>query len=124
MIHEDKDALICDLAETYGIYDMGLLPARTVATLSAGLRENSRIKMKLTGAKASNEIMLLAHAVDRLSILIWQQTKDGAKNRNKPQSIVDQIMYGKPSNVKCDSFDTPEEFWSARERILKGGKHG
>ena len=47
MIKTDEDALICDLAETYQIYDYKSLPAYMVATFSVGLRENSRIKMKL-----------------------------------------------------------------------------
>ncbi len=34
---------MCDLAETYGVLDMDALPARLVATLAAGLREDSRI---------------------------------------------------------------------------------
>ena len=49
MIRLDRDALICDLAETYHIYDMRSLPLQTVATLSAGLRDDSRIKMKAGG---------------------------------------------------------------------------
>ena len=48
MIKTDEDALICDLAETYQIYDYKSLPAYMVATFSVGLRENSRIKMKLS----------------------------------------------------------------------------
>lgn len=121
MLHTDRNAVICDLAETYGIYDMGLLPVKTVAILCAGLRENSRIRLKINGAKASDEIMLLAHAVDRLSVLIWQQTKDGKAGRNKPAFIVDQILNGGASrNIKGKSFNTPAEFWEARKRILKG----
>lgn len=46
MVAEDEHALICDLAETYGIYDYHKLPARTVAILATGLREDSRIFMK------------------------------------------------------------------------------
>ena len=36
MIFTDEEALICDLAETYQIFDYRSLPVRTVATLSAG----------------------------------------------------------------------------------------
>ncbi len=41
MISRDEDALICDLAETYQIYNYKSLPARLVATLSVGLRDDS-----------------------------------------------------------------------------------
>ena len=49
MIRFDEDALICDLAETYHIYDYRSLPVKLVATLSAGLRDDSRIKLKAAG---------------------------------------------------------------------------
>ena len=39
MIKTDEDALICDLAETYQIYDYKSLPAYMVATFSVGLRK-------------------------------------------------------------------------------------
>ena len=121
MIHADRSALICDLAETYGIFDMGSLPARTVAILASGLRENSRIKMKLTGTKVGNDLLLLAYAVDRLGILIWQQTKDGSKGRNQPESIADKLLgidVG-PKIHRANTFRSPEEFHRARERILR-----
>ena len=63
MVHTDRSALICDLAETYGIYDMGSLPVTTVAILASGLRDNSRIKMKLAGMKVSNELLLSASSL-------------------------------------------------------------
>jgi len=40
MLELDEDALVCDLAETYGIYNYRSLPATLVATFSVGLREN------------------------------------------------------------------------------------
>lgn len=46
MINTDESAVICDLAETYSIFDYKSLPVLTVATFCVGLRENSRIKMK------------------------------------------------------------------------------
>ena len=40
MIKTDEDALICDLAETYRIYDYRQLPAYQVAVFSFGLRDD------------------------------------------------------------------------------------
>lgn len=123
MVHTDRSALICDMAETYGIYDMGSLPVTTVAILASGLRDNSRIKMKLAGMKVSNELLLLAHAVDRLSVLIWQDTKDGMRGRNKPPSIAEKILYGDSNKkFKTDGFDTPDAFWETRRKILERGR--
>lgn len=125
MIRTDENALICDLAETYGVLDYRALPLKTVAALSCGLRETSRIRMKLAGREIDTTTMLLAAAVDRLSILAWMQTKDGAKNRRRPESILGKLT-GKTNgkeNIMKDVvvFRSPEEFEAARARILKGG---
>ncbi|MBQ4177615.1 MAG: hypothetical protein II640_09125, partial [Lachnospiraceae bacterium] len=60
MINADEDALICDLAETYGIFDMESLPVKLVATLAMGLRGDSRIKMKISGAVLSRRDLILS----------------------------------------------------------------
>lgn len=54
MLAADKEALICDLAETYNIYDYRSIPVNLLSTLSVGLRDNARIKMKLRGERGSN----------------------------------------------------------------------
>lgn len=92
MIVTDEDALICDLAETYHIYDYRRLPVLSVAVFSLGLRQNSRIKMIMSGNRITLEESLLACAVDRLSILAWQKTKDGSKGTNVPQSILEKLL--------------------------------
>lgn len=88
----DQDALICDFAETYGIYDLRGLPVFTLATLAAGLRENSRIKMRLSGISISRMEALVAAAVDRLSMLCWTQTEDGQRNENPPKSMISILL--------------------------------
>lgn len=120
MIATDPDALLCDMAETYHIYDLESLPVDTVATLAAGLRDNSRIKLKMAGVKAPLETILMAQAVDRLGLLIWQNTRDGHKGVNRPKAITE--LLSEPKNqIKTDAYATPEEFWAAREAILKRG---
>lgn len=120
MLHTDRGALLCDLAETYNIYDIKAHPATRIALFSAGLRDNSRIKMKLSGMRTSNEILLLAYAVDRLSVLIWQNTKDGQKGKNRPKSIADAILNGDAvKQHRTTGFDTPEAFMNAREKIIE-----
>ena len=120
MLRADADALRCDLAETYHIYDPEALPVTTVALLACGLRDNSRIKMKMTGAKVPNDILLLALAVDRLALLVWKDTKDGRKGRHRPPMITDWILNGDPrKKMRGDSFSTPDDFWSARQQIIE-----
>ena len=119
MITTDKDALICDLAETYGIWDYKALPVETLAVLSVGLRDNSRIKMKLSGTTINPDILLLAEAVDRLGLLVWSKTKDAQSGRNKPKSIVSMLTRDEQEN-DVESFETAEEFNAEWQRIVKG----
>ena len=79
MMNLDEDALICDLAETYQIYDYKQLPLNEVAVFAYGLRDDSRIKQIMSDQIVSLEITLLANIVDRLSLSLWLQTKDGQR---------------------------------------------
>lgn len=122
MIATDEDALVCDLAETYHVLDYRSLPARLVATLAAGLRESSRIKLKMAGMPCTSETLLLAMAVDRLSLLFWAKTDDGQKNRNRPESIYMRIL---GANTKQESdivaFESRSDFEAERKRLMNGG---
>lgn len=120
MMATDRTALICDLAETYGVLNYRELPVETLAALSAGLRENSRIKMKLAGIKVESDIMLLAAAVDRLTWIAWTKTKDAEKGLNRPKSILASIT-GEKEESNIMAFDTAEEFEAEREKIIGKG---
>ena len=113
MISRDEDALICDLAETYQIYNYKSLPARLVATLSVGLRDDSRIK------KLSLRDFLLASIMDRLSLLVWFQSKDGQEGNNRPAMMVDALM-GKTNDNESDieSFESVEEFERFKKELV------
>ena len=125
MLRCDRDALLCDLAETYHIYDFGSLPLSTVAILACGLRDDSRIKMKLSGDHVPAEILLLAHIADRLGILAWQNTCYASNGKNIPsipKSLVERLIHPeKDDEPKITAFDTPEEFEAERKRILERG---
>lgn len=123
MIAANRDALLCDLAETYHIYDFKALPATTLATLSVGLREESRIKMLMRGESITKTEMMLAAIVDRLSFLVWLQTEDAISGINRPVSILDQLLGMTEEQGEIESFDTPEAFEKAWE-IITGVKHG
>ena len=60
MVIADEEALICDFAETYGIYDYRKLPLKTAAILASGLRDNSRIKIKMSGLHAAPDTITMA----------------------------------------------------------------
>lgn len=117
MIKVDEDALICDLAETYQIYDYRQLPASLVAVFSVGLRENSRIKMKLSGQHIDLNNFLLAGVYDRLSLLVWMKTEDGQKNKNRP-NLITSLLSGEVEESCGVAFDSSEDFEKARIRLL------
>lgn len=119
MISTSETDLICDLAETYGVLNYKALPVHTLAALSVGLRDDSRIKMRLNGINASTEIQLMAAAVDRLSLLVWAKTKDGIKGRNRPKSIVESINNAGKDNSDVMKFNTIEDFEAARKSIIE-----
>lgn len=121
MIKLDEDALICDLAETYHIYDYRQLPASKVAVFSFGLRDNSRIKKKLSNQPIDFDRLLLAGISDKLSYILWSKTKDGAKGRNKPKSILEMLTEPKKQSNQL-AFHSGEEFEQMRARILAGGE--
>ena len=124
MIQTDEDALICDLAETYHIYDYRQLPLTQVAIFAIGLKDDSRIKMKMSGQLVPMETLLLAGILDRLSILLWRQTKDGQKGRNVPTMILDTLMVKKDKETDVIVFSSGEDYESTRNEMLKNIQTG
>ena len=120
MLAMDESAVLCDLAETYHVYDLKALPVKTLAALCAGLRDDSRIKLKISGMKHSFQTYMMAMAVDHLTLLTWLQTKDSQLGRNRPQSIL-QILFKEPGET-VESFATAEEFEKARNEFFKKGE--
>ena len=114
--------MICDFAQYYNIYDYKVLPLNYVATLFFGLREESRSKLSLTKQKQNTEIQLLGLIADLLNTLVWFNSEDGQKNRNRPKSIY-EVLTGTDRKVKDEkilSFSSAEEFERERERKLNG----
>lgn len=118
MIATDEDAVVCDFAETYHIYDFRSLPLRYAATLAYGFREDSRIKILLSGQRVSTGTMLEAAAVDALNLLVWMKTKDGAKNRNRPASIVETLT-ATQTESEVVGFDNSAAFDRAYNELIR-----
>lgn len=116
MIAQGEQELICDLAETYQIYNYRAMPVRLVATLSAGLRDDSRIMMKLRGEKYSRELTTLAMILDGLTILRYQlfNIKDQPK-------LMCELLYPDESD-KAELFDSLDDFRAEWNRITNGGQ--
>lgn len=114
MLGTDRDALLCDLAETYGVFSFTELPIMTVATLCAGLRESSRIRHKLRGYNEVPSEYTLVHIADSLSILISALSDD----KKKPPLYYDALVGKLEVQKHSSGFESIEDFEAARERFL------
>lgn len=119
MLAYDREALICDLAETYHILDYKSVPVEVLSILAAGLRDDSRIKLKMSGFKISLDRLLMARMVDSLALLVWSKTEDAQKGRNKPKMITEALT-AQPKEETVKTYSTPDEFESAWKKITGG----
>lgn len=121
MLAQAHDELICDLAETYHIYDMRALPVRTLAVLACGLGANSRVWAKMCGYKAKWPDIVQAMIADRLAILQWFQTEDGHKGVNRPQLLAPMLLgqsdQSEDKEKEYITFDSGEDFLAAWNRL-------
>lgn len=113
----DEEALICDLAEVYRIYDYKKFDLNYIAILAKGLRDNSRIKMKLSGESLDDTKTMLAGILDRLTLILYSKTKDAEKGRNYPKLILDK----KEKQEDIVGFYSSEDFEKQKKKILEGG---
>ena len=119
MMDLDEDALLCDFAETYHIYDLYAFPCEYIAALAAGLRDDSRIKVRLSGLRVKPELFALCIGVDTLRWIAWTKTKDGRKGRNPPPSILEALS-GESKKEKSEDlrgFATGEDFIAEWNRL-------
>ncbi len=116
--------LICDMAETYHVFDWRALPGRLAAALAAGLREGSRVKMAAAGQKVSTGTLLSAICADALRVRIWQNSRDGMRGKNPPSSIVEMLLEVSADKDSGEGFAESAEFMAWREKMLGGGDNG
>lgn len=124
MMQIDRDALICDLAETYGIFAMKALSPVMAATLFCGLRRDSRCMMALSGETLTLAETLDAIIADRLGILCWQNTKDGQSGRNAPKPILEQLQGQGKQDTDTRVFASGEDFDRAWAKMTGGDRNG
>lgn len=104
--------------------DYRALPASILAVLAAGLREDSRSKMNLSGHKTTRTEMLLAAAVDGLNRITWLLSGVCPHEGDRPKSILRAILReGEEGKGDAVAFDSPEAYEDEWERIT-GVRHG
>lgn len=119
MISIDEDALMCDLAEVYHIYDYKSLPVSLVATFSCGLRDESRIKMKISDTKVSLNTVLLTCILDKVNWIAWSKTEDGHRNANHPKSILSILLGQSDGDKDVLVFNDSDDYESVRNSFRK-----
>lgn len=106
------------MAETYRIYDYRGVPVRLLGTLVSGLGDKSRIGQKVAGVTAPADTILLAKIYDMINILIWMQTEDGMKGRNKPKELAPNF-YIETKNNETFGFENGAEYEKARAKLIE-----
>lgn len=121
MIATDEDSLICDLAQYYHVFDYRSMTVESVATLSAGLPEDSRIMRKMSNQNISKTELVLAAIYDDFNYFLYSLTPDGKKGIGKPVSIVEKWMNINDDEQQIMAFDSVNSYEKAKQRILGGG---
>ena len=121
MIAQYEPELICDFAEPYHILAYTALPVSLLVTLFSGLGEGSRVQQRLNGERVPLRTLLLAAMVDRLSVLLYANTKDAKSGTNQPRSLV-AILTGEDTetNAGTEAYASGDDFEAARRAILEG----
>ena len=76
--------------------------------------------MRLSGEKIQRSELLLAAAVDRLSLLTWFMSEDGQNGVNRPASLVDILLGETQQGNDLETFDSAEAFeeeWRRRTGV-------
>ena len=112
MVKNYPDELTCDMAETYGIFDFKRVPARLLATLAVGLRDDSRVKHAKSKTDYPDETILLAIIADCLRWIQWSKTEDAEQGKNCPERILDYYLPKEEQEPEYESFESPDDFWN------------
>ena len=76
MIATDEDSLICDLAQYYHVFDYRSMTVEFIATLAAGLPEDSRVMRKILKCNVSKSELMLAAIYDDLNTYLYSMTSN------------------------------------------------
>lgn len=94
------------------------MPCRLLGILVAGLGDNSRIRKQINGIRGNVTDVLLAQILDGVRWLVWAQTEDAQKGRNRPKSVASEFFISEDQNKpKSTSI---EEFEAFRNKIIRG----
>ncbi|MCR5584557.1 MAG: DUF5361 domain-containing protein [Lachnospiraceae bacterium] len=97
------------------------MPPLYIATLACGLRDGSRVVSEISGTGSTLNTILIAGISDSVRNLVWMNSEDGRKNRNRPKMIVPALLKSQDAeNEDVEGFDSGADFEAARMRIING----
>ena len=76
---------------------------------------------KAAGLTVPAQDYMLAQILDRLDLLIWQNTKDGHEGKNAPKQRAEGL---KIHESNTEVFDSPEAFDAYRANIFNTPERG
>ena len=120
----DEDALFCDLAQYYGIFDISCFSLEKQAVLVFGLPEDSRTMRQLAGRSVTTDTLLLAGILDQLRMQAWSRSKAAKNHTGKPKSIMAALVQPREKESDIVAFESGDDFKRYRESLLKGDKNG
>ena len=118
MLSNYPDELTCDMAETYGVFDIYRLPVRTLATLAVGLRDDSRVMMAKSGRLADDKTVMLSYIADLLRG-VQPSDPNSLTARCYADGTFAKKPAAQPSNDKHEIFNGPEDFRKRWEEITR-----
>lgn len=74
--------------------------------------------MKMSGQKVDFNTLLMANLADMVSILLWTKTKDGQKNKNRPESLVTKIQSPDKKAKDFSTFTSGKDFEKVRNELI------
>ena len=118
-----RDALICDFAQYYHVYDIDAVDVQTAAILACGLPSDSRTIREMSGSKHDPERIYKYALIDAVRSVEWAiiQAHSGKKKVKRPESMLQKYLgLDKDQKQEVQGFDSPEEYEAARARIIEG----
>lgn len=111
------------MAEYYQIYDYRKYDALYIATLTLGLRRDSRVMMKLADYKFTMSERMSFLIYDAVNWIKWSRSQSATEpNATPPQSLY-QLLVEQKEETHTEGFDTIEDFEKARQQRLEEIKH-
>ena len=77
--------------------------------------------MRLSEQDHTTDRIIQSMILDRLSILCWQNTKDGKKGRNRPK-MLGETMLKQKTETDLTSFESASSFDEYRKKLVRNKK--